>query len=192
MKTITVVGVGALGSHVVPLLRNVGAAVRIIDCGQVKQKSPQSQFHSRPSVRKGKAFAFQQLMNFLWSWKIEAIPHKLEAANVNELLGKSDLILDCLDNGAARRLVQGYARANEVPCLHGALAAEGGFGRVVWDEGFVIDDEPGDGAPTCEDGAHLTFISVTSSYLAHAAKEFLVNGRKLGFQVMPTGGAVSI
>jgi len=187
MKTVTIVGVGALGSHVLPLLRNVGVTLRVIDFDRVEQKNTQSQFHSKSAVGKGKVLALQQLVQFLWGLKIETIPHKLVETNAKELLGKSDLIIDCLDNGAARRIVQGFAQANSIPCLHGALAADGGFGRVVWTESFTIDDESGIGGATCEDGAHLPFIAIVSSYLAHSAKEFLVNERKLNFNVMPTG-----
>jgi len=187
MKIVTIVGVGALGSHLVPLLRNVGAQLRVVDFDRVEQKNTQSQFHAKSSVGKTKVLALQQAVQFFWGLKVETVPHKLVESNSKEVLGKSDLLIDCLDNGAARRVVQGFARANSIPCLHGALAANGGFGRVVWDENFVIDDESGTGAATCEDGAHLPFISITSSYLAHSAKEYLVHGRKIGFQVMPTG-----
>lgn len=183
---ITIVGVGALGSHMPPLLRNVGATIRVIDFDRVEQKNTQSQFHAKPTVGKNKTLALQQTVQFLWGLKIETVPHMLVEANATQLLGGSDLVIDCLDNPEARRVVQGFVRAHKIPCLHGALAADGGFGRVCWDESFVIDPVTGDGA-TCEDGAHLTFISITSSYLAHAAKEFLVSGKKFNYQVMPTG-----
>jgi len=187
MKIVTIVGVGALGSHVLPLLRNVGATLRVIDFDRVETKNTQSQFHPKSSVGKTKVLALQQTVQLLWGMRIETIPHKLVADNAEALLGKSDLVLDCLDNGAARRVVQSFVRKNAIPCLHGALAANGGFGRVVWDESFTIDDETGVGGATCEDGEHLPFISITSSYLAHAVKEYLTTGKKIGFQVMPVG-----
>lgn len=187
MKTVLVVGVGALGSHAVQFCRSLGATLRIIDFDRVEQKNVLSQFHGKPHVGKAKVEAMKQTMNFLWGVKVETIPHKLVLENVDQLLGKADLIVDCLDNGAARRLVQGFARRTKAPCIHGALAADGTFGRVIWDESFVIDDEAGAGAATCEDGEHLPFIALTSAYLARSIQEFLRDGKKIGFHVHAVG-----
>lgn len=187
MKTVTIVGVGALGSHVVPLARGFGVQLRVIDFDRVEQKNTQSQFHGKSSVGKPKVLSVQQTMQFLWGLKVETVPHKLIADNVKQLLGGSELVIDCLDNGAARRLVQDFVRKEKLACLHGALAADGSFGRVVWDEQFKIDDESAGGAATCEDGRHLPFISVVSSYIAYAAQGFLANGKKTGFQVSTAG-----
>jgi len=190
MKKVTVVGVGALGSHVVQLLRN-DATLKVIDHDRVEQKNTLSQFHARNSVGKSKVQALQQAVNFLWGIKIEAVPHKLVADNAKQVLGGADLILDCLDNGDARRVIQGFVRDQGVPCLHGALAADGQLGRVVWDEDFSIDDTTA-GAATCEDGEHLPFIGMTASNMARAAQEFLKSGKKIGFQVYPKGASLKI
>ena len=163
MKTVVIVGVGALGSHVVQLLRSVEATVKVIDFDRVEQKNVLSQFHGKPHVGKGKVQSLAQTMQFLFGSKIATIPHKLTPENDDQLLSGADLIIDCLDNGEARRIVQGFARRYHTPCLHGALAADGGFGRVVWDEHFRIDDEAGAGVATCEGGEHLPFIAITSA-----------------------------
>jgi molybdopterin/thiamine biosynthesis adenylyltransferase len=191
MKTILVVGVGALGSHVVQLLRNVGATIRVVDFDRVEQKNVASQFHAKQSVGKSKVVGLQQTMQFLFGTKIEGVPHKLVAENAKELLGKADLVVDCLDNGASRRLVQSFVRANSVACVHGALAADGTFGRVVWDGDFTIDDEPGAGAATCDDGDHLPFIAIVAALIAQAATRFIKTGQQIGFQIHP-GGATRI
>lgn len=192
MKKVTIVGVGALGSHVALLLRNVGVTLRAIDMDRVEQKNTQSQFYGKPGVGKLKAQALQQSLDFFFGLKIQVNTNKLVAGNANELLAGSDLLLDCLDNGASRRVIQGFAREANVPCLHGALAPEGQFGRVIWDEYFVIDDETAGEAATCENGEHLPFISIVSSYLAHAAKTFLSSsGKKVGFSISPSG-AISV
>jgi molybdopterin/thiamine biosynthesis adenylyltransferase len=187
MKTIVVVGVGALGSHVVQALRNVEATLRVIDFDRVEQRNVASQFHGKPNVGKLKVQSLQQSMKFLFGRDIGIVSHKLVTDNVKELLGKADLLLDCLDNGAARRLVQQFARTSSTACLHGALDAQGSFGRVVWDESFVIDDEGVAGAATCEDGAHLPFITVVAANLAYSAQRFLRDGRKVGFEISPGG-----
>jgi molybdopterin/thiamine biosynthesis adenylyltransferase len=184
---ITIIGVGALGSHLVAALRNEKAILKVIDFDRVEMRNVASQFHFKNSVGKKKTEALKQSVQFCYGLPLEVVSNKLTADNVTQLLGGSDLLIDCLDNGEARRLVQGFARANGVACLHGALAADGGFGRVIWDESFIIDDESNAGAPTCEDGDFLPFIAITSSFLALAAQRFIRTGRKTGYSISPSG-----
>jgi molybdopterin/thiamine biosynthesis adenylyltransferase len=195
-QTVIIVGVGALGSHLAQFLRNE-ANLFVIDFDRVEAKNVLSQFHGKPNVGKNKVTSLGQLTNYLWGHKVDGATVKLVDNNVDALLGrefrwpenivrKADLIVDCLDNGAARRLVQAYVRKHNVPCLHGALAADGGFGRVIWDEHFQIDDEDAAGAPTCEDGAHLPFIAMVSAFLAKSAQTFLANGKRQGWSIAPT------
>jgi molybdopterin/thiamine biosynthesis adenylyltransferase len=187
MTVITIVGVGALGSHVAQFLRNVEAELRIIDMDKIETKNTKSQFHSVTNVGKSKATSLQQTLNFLFRTKVSTFTSKLVANNVNQLLGGSTLILDCLDNAESRRLVQSYAQEHNIPCLHGALAANGAFGQVLWTDKFRIDSEVGSGAATCEDGRHLPFIAMVSSLMAQSAQTFLTNQKKLNFQIHPAG-----
>lgn len=200
MKKIVIVGAGALGSHVALILRNV-ADLKVIDFDRIEQKNLLSQFHNKGSVGRNKAQALQGLMSLLWGTKLEAVPHKLVDSNVEQLLGSADLVIDCLDNGTARRTVQQWCNSRDfiqdrwvevlrgtVPLLHGALAPDGAFGQVIWDEQFKIDDDAAGGA-TCEDGAFLPFIVIVSSYIALAAQTFIEDGKKIGFQVHPGGVA---
>jgi predicted ThiF/HesA family dinucleotide-utilizing enzyme len=186
LKLVTLVGVGALGSHVAYALRNE-ARLKVIDFDRVEQKNVLSQFHGKGSVGSNKTNSMKQSMAFLFNVKIEGVPHKLAQDNVEQLLSGSDLVIDCLDNAASRRIVQNFCKGGSIPCLHGALAAGGVFGRAVWTEQFVIDSEAGAGAATCEDGEFLPFICLVSSCLATSAQEFLKNGRKIGFQIHPQG-----
>jgi predicted ThiF/HesA family dinucleotide-utilizing enzyme len=190
IRNITVVGVGALGSHLVLNLRGDDVRLKIIDFDRVEQKNVQSQFHGRTQVGKLKTESLRQTMQFMFGSKVEAVPHRLTAGNVDVLLGGADLVVDALDNGESRRLVQTYVRAHGVPCVHGALAADGGFGRVTWDEAFVIDDEAVIGAVTCHAGEHLPFVVTVAAYLAVAVKTWLVSGKKMGWQVSPVGAIV--
>lgn len=186
MKKVVIVGVGALGSHVALLLRNE-AMIRAVDFDRVETKNTLSQFHGKPHVGKNKAQALQQSFQFLFGLKVEVIQHRLIEDNAKAVLLGADLVIDCLDNAASREIVQRFARTSKVPCLHGALAANGAFGRVVWDERFVIDTEDGAGAPTCEGGEHLPFIAVVSALIAKSAQDFLKKGRQIGFEVSPSG-----
>jgi hypothetical protein len=186
-KNITIVGVGALGSHLVQLIRNEKNSIKIIDHDRVEKRNTMSQFHGVKTVGKSKVQSVQQSMKFMFGTNIDIVPHKLTNENVNVLLKDADLIVDCLDNFEARSLVKNYAEVENIPCVHGALAPNGEYGQVMWNENFTIDSEAGTDGATCENGEHLAFIALVSAYLARSVHEFLVNDRKLGFQVNPVG-----
>ena len=182
---VVVVGVGALGSHLILFGRNLNVNWTVIDFDRVEHKNILSQFHTKMSLRQNKATSIARTMQGLFGLKLKAIPHKLTKDNVNVLLKGADLVIDCVDNGATRKLIQDYVRKENIPCLHGALAAEGAFGRVIWDELFVIDYANGEGQATCEDGEHLTFIVEVSKCITDAAKGFILDKKKINYQVAP-------
>jgi predicted ThiF/HesA family dinucleotide-utilizing enzyme len=183
VKNVIVVGAGALGSHVALFIRNL-AQIKIIDFDHIEQKNVLSQFHSKGNVGKSKVESLKQTMNFLFGIKLNTIGNKLVDNNSKQLLNGTDLIIDCLDNAEARRIVQKYARKEKVPCLHGGLAADGAFGISVWDENYEVpDSQPG--LPTCENGDQLPFIALVFAYIAKSAQEFLVDNKKYGYMISP-------
>jgi predicted ThiF/HesA family dinucleotide-utilizing enzyme len=188
---IVIVGVGALGSHLVQFIRNEKCALKIIDMDRVEQKNVMSQFHGKPGVGKNKVTALQQTMDFLFKRQLAVVSNKLVADNIDVLMNGAALVVDCLDNGVSRKLVQDYVRKHNLPCLHGALAPGGAFGRAIWDEAFIIDSEVGAGAATCEDGEFLPFIALTAAYMARSVQLFLKDGKKVGYSISPVG-AVAI
>jgi molybdopterin/thiamine biosynthesis adenylyltransferase len=190
MKIVTVVGVGALGSHVAQFMRNV-ARLRLVDFDRLEFKNTLSQFHGKPGIGKTKLVALDQVMNLLWGIRPLSKSVKLSDLNADTLLNESDLVIDCTDNAEARLCIQAWARRTDTPCLHGALAADGALGIVIWDKHF-IPDKGVEGAVTCEGGEHLPFIAMVSGYIARVAQIFLVSGKQLGFQVLPLGASVRI
>ena len=185
MRLVTIVGVGALGSHLVQLLRNEDVTIEIVDHDRVEQKNLTSQLHTRQHVGKLKVEALKQLMQFLWGYKLQVVPHRLTYENGRQLLDGSDLVVDCTDNAEARHLMRCFALIEHVPLIHGALAAGGEFGRVGWYPEFKVDSEVWAGAATCEDGRFLPMIVTVSSYLAKAVQTYLATGKQLSFQVSP-------
>jgi tRNA A37 threonylcarbamoyladenosine dehydratase len=84
-KHVTVVGVGALGSHLVQFLRSEDVKIKVIDFDRVEQKNVQSQFHGKPNVGKLKVASLKQSMQFLYGTQIDTISHKLVSDNVDPL-----------------------------------------------------------------------------------------------------------
>jgi len=190
MLRCTILGAGALGSHLILLLRNEPLELTVIDFDHVDSKNVLSQFHPRGMVGKLKTNAIQQTMQFLYGTKLTTRPVRLNDGNCDVLFNDAGLVIDCLDNAPSRLLVQTGVRLRRIPCLHGALAADGAYGRACWDEKFVVD-EGAAGAPTCEDGRHLPFIALVSAYLARSVQEFAATGRKVGFEVSPFGAVAT-
>ena len=182
-----IVGAGALGSHLVQFIRNEKLPIKVIDFDRVEQKNVMSQFHGKPGVGKSKVEALKQTMDFLFKRQLAVVGNKLVADNIDVLMKGATLVVDCLDNGASRKLVQDYVRKHNLPCLHGALAPGGEFGRAVWDELFAIDSEIGAGTATCEDGEFLPFIALTAAHMARSVQIFLKDKKKIGFSISPIG-----
>lgn len=187
MKKVTVVGVGALGSQFIQMARNFDVLWKVIDFDRVEQKNIMSQFHSKMVSGRNKAQAISTSMQGLFGVRVEPCSHRLEESNADVLLSGSSLIVDCVDNGATRVLIKQWAEANDVPCLHGALSADGQLGRVVWSEDFNVDYEDVEGQPTCDGGEFLPFIGLTACALAMRAQSFLETGSRAGFQCFANG-----
>lgn len=184
---VVIVGVGALGSHVVQFMRNMDVDLTVIDMDTVEMKNVASQFHAKGTVRKKKVEGLKQSMNFLFGTRLQTIPHKLTNDNVEQLLGGADLVVDCLDNAEARTCVQDFCSDEHIPCLHGALDGAGSFGRVIWSENFQIDAESAEGQATCEDGQFLPFIAITAAHVARAAQRFIEDDKRIGYTIHPGG-----
>lgn len=185
--SVVIIGVGALGSHVALFGRNWKEGLTVVDFDSIESKNVQSQFHTKMALRRNKAEAVKQAFQGMFGTQVKAVPHKLTKDNVETLLGGATLVLDCTDNAEARRLIQGYVKKHGTPCLHGALSADGSFGRVVWTEMFALDEEGAEGQATCEDGVNLPFHGVVASQIALVAQRFLTLGEKRSYQITPTG-----
>ena len=184
---IVVCGVGALGSTAVQFCRNVDAELRLVDFDRVESKNLAAQWFVKQSVGKNKAEAVRlQLANF-YGAKAEAMGVRLAATNAAQLLADCALAVDCFDNADSRLALSEAARAASVPLLHAALAGDGTFGIVRWDERFVPDREDVAGQATCEGGEHLPMIGLIGATLARAIQDFVRGGERDDYMVSLSG-----
>lgn len=186
-KRIVICGVGALGSTCVQYCRNFGAELRLVDFDRVESKNLAAQWFVKQSVGKHKAEAVRlQLANF-YGTKAEAITVRLAATNAAQLLAGCDLAVDCFDNADSRLVLSEAARSAKVALVHGALAADGTFGLVRWDERFTADREDSVGQATCEGGEHLPMIGLVGAMLARTLQDFLKDGSRHDYLVSLSG-----
>lgn len=186
-RRVVVCGVGALGSTCVQYCRSLDAELRLVDFDRVESKNLAAQWFVKQSLGKNKAEAIRlQLANF-YGVKAEALGVRLAATNAAQLLAGCDLAVDCFDNADSRIVLSEAARAAGVPLVHGALAADGTFGLVRWDERFTADREDAPGQPTCEGGEHLPMIGVVGATLARTIQDFLARGARHDYLVSLSG-----
>jgi molybdopterin/thiamine biosynthesis adenylyltransferase len=184
---IVVCGVGALGSTAVLFIRNLDAELRLIDFDRVESKNLAAQWFVKQSVGKNKAESIRlQLANF-YGGKAEALGVRLGANNTEQLLAGADLAVDCFDNADSRIVLSEACHARSLPLLHGALAADGTFGMVRWDERFTADREDVVGQATCEGGEHLPMIGLVGATLARAIQDFVKDGSRHDYLVSLSG-----
>lgn len=171
-------GVGALGSTAVVLCRSLGVELALVDCDRVETKNLHAQAFVKQSLGKNKAEALKLQLGNFYGLKCEAFGVRLTATNVDALAQGADLLIDCFDNQASRQLLADYARRAGKPLVHAAMAADGQFGLVRWDERFVADAEDHAGQATCEGGAHLPFIGLLAATLARVIQDFVLHGQR--------------
>jgi hypothetical protein len=112
---------------------------------------------------------------------------RLAATNAAQLLAGCGLAVDCFDNADSRLTLSEAARAAGVPLVHAALAGDGTFGIVRWDERFVADREDVAGQATCEGGEHLPMIGLVGATLARAIQDFVHAGDRRDYMISLSG-----
>jgi molybdopterin/thiamine biosynthesis adenylyltransferase len=184
---IVICGIGALGSTCVQYLRNARAELRLVDFDRVESKNLSAQWFVKQSIGKNKAEAARlQLANF-YGAKAEAMGVRLGPHNAAQLLADCALAVDCFDNADSRLALSEAARGSNVPLVHAALAADGTFGLVRWDERFTPDREDTEGQATCEGGEHLPMIGVLGAVLARTIQDFVAGAARHDYLVSLSG-----
>jgi molybdopterin/thiamine biosynthesis adenylyltransferase len=186
-KRIVVCGIGALGSTALQYLRSLDAELRLVDFDRVESKNLAAQWFVKQSLGKNKAEAARlQLANF-YGVKAEAMGVRLGAHNAAQLLDGCALAVDCFDNADSRIALSEAARSANVALVHSALAADGTFGMVRWDERFTPDREDVEGQATCEGGEHLPMIGLVGATLARTIQDFVAKDVRHDYLVSLSG-----
>jgi adenylyltransferase/sulfurtransferase len=128
-----IAGAGGLGSPVSFNLAVAGIGViRICDFDSPELSNLNRQFlHDESRIGMNKAESAKRTLSRLNPHvQIEAITEKIDEANVDCLVGDSDLILDCMDNYPTRFVLNASAARKGIPMVHGSIW---GFeGRVTF------------------------------------------------------------
>ena len=128
-KTVTLVGLGSLGSFIALLLAKNGVNLNLIDFDKVSIENLSSQLYSKKDIKKYKTIALKKhIKKINPEIKINIHTTKLTDSNLNIL--DSDLIIDCSDNLKTKLLIDSYKKT---PWIHIAVLKTTGLIYVVRD-----------------------------------------------------------
>jgi molybdopterin-synthase adenylyltransferase len=169
-----IVGCGALGSfHAAALARAGVGSLTIIDRDYIEVGNLHRQWlfeEADAAEALPKAVAAErriQRINSLIS--VRGVVADLTAANVGDLLGDADVILDGTDNFDARYLINDFAVSRGIPWIYGAAVGSYGLTMPVIPGRTpclrcVYPDPPEGAQPTCETAGVLNaIVSVVAS-----------------------------
>ncbi len=135
-STVTVIGLGALGSVSSNLLARAGVGrLILIDRDFLEMNNLQRQvLFDEKDVRENlpKAIAAkQQLEKVNSEIRIDANPSDLNPDTVEELLAEADLIIDGTDNFETRFLINDYCLKHRIPWIYGGAVSTEGMSYVI-------------------------------------------------------------
>lgn len=181
---ILIVGVGAIGTHVVYALRNQPGLV-LVDRDSVESRNTKNQLHPTQVVGRNKAEAARLTLRSQFGITVESIPADLGPINTPHILKGADLVIDCLDNAKSRRIVRDVAEQFNIPVLHVGISADTSAGFVSWT--LPDDDETASGLPippTCQDPTLLPTYVFLAGAAAFCATRWLRYSTKEEYRLL--------
>ena len=178
--SVTLCGAGAIGSHLAENLARMGLRQwKVIDRDRVEEHNVGTQLYGQSEVGAWKVEALRTRLFRAAGVEIEAVAKDLNDRTARGLLKGPGLVIDALDNSAARRLVQEHVRAAGLPCLHVGLNAD--YAEVIWDEEYrVPNDVDGD---VCDYPLARNLVLLAVAVASEAVVRYLEDGRRTGWSV---------
>jgi adenylyltransferase/sulfurtransferase len=182
-----IVGCGALGSFQAAALARAGVGrLTIVDRDYVEPSNLQRQWlfeESDAAEALPKAVAAERrLARINSSVKVRGVVADLTSANIEELLGSAQVILDGTDNFETRYLINDFALSRAIPWIYGAAVGSYGLtmpvipGRTACLR-CVYPDPPSGAQPTCETAGVLNPITALIAALETADALKILSGR---------------
>lgn len=121
---VTIAGAGGLGSVSAAYLTVAGVGrIRIVDDDAVELSNLNRQIlHWEKDIGKKKAVSFEEkLLQMNSEVELTALNQRIDADNVAEIVGDSDVIVDAMDNFQTRYLLNKVALQKNIPFFHGGV-----------------------------------------------------------------------
>jgi len=184
---VAIVGCGALGSFQAAALARAGVGnIRIIDRDYVELSNLQRQWlfdeNDAAEAAPKAVAAKRQIARMNSSVQVEAVIADLTAANADELLEHSGIVLDGTDNFETRYLLNDYCVRAGIPWIYGGAVGSYGIvmpvvpGRTAC-FACLYPEPPSGPQPTCETAGVLGAVTaLVASLQVSAAMKWIVSG----------------
>lgn len=132
-SSVFIAGAGGLGSPVSIYLAVAGVGeIKICDADRVELSNLNRQIlHSDARIGELKAVSAGRALGELNpTISVVTCSDYLDESNVEQIVGRPDIVVDCLDNYETRYLLNAYCAGNGIPFVHGAIS--GLIGQVTF------------------------------------------------------------
>lgn len=175
MRKIAIIGVGALGSMIADQLSARETELYFFDDDTVSKDNIRLSAYSINNVGEFKAKALQNILAQKYGDIHQGFNITIEGIHdvTNQIM--PDLIVDCLDNVATRKIFH----LTGIETVHVGLSIEK-HGEVIWDEVMVFpENAPKRGEEViCTREVGRPIIRMTSTIATRIIEEFFLNGTK--------------
>ena len=171
---VSVVGLGGLGGTVVEILSRLGiGTLNVIDGDTFEESNLNRQFLSTPRMMaKSKADAAERRIKEINpSIIVKQHSRFLDQNNGLDLLGRPEVIVDCLDNLKTRFVLERLCRQIGSPLVSAAVAGSSGHVTTIYPQDQGLKLIYGDPAKTPPHGAEASLGTVPYSVTFLAALE---------------------
>jgi adenylyltransferase/sulfurtransferase len=120
-KTVTIIGLGGVGSTCAELLTRSGIGVRIIEKGRVEESDmDRLSLFTEKDIGKFKATEAKKILSAINSEaKVKSFNEEITKESL--FLAEGDLVLDCSGNDIVNRLVEKYCAEKKIPLIYGQV-----------------------------------------------------------------------
>ena len=176
---ILVLGLGALGSNLIPVLvRNGFMNITGIDNDRVDRHNPANQYYTNLDVGRKKTAILKNKIHRELGIKIEVIDIDVQKTSAT-FFQDFDLIIDAFDNWDARKYTHDVCEALEMQdkLVHAGMSDQGYF-EVRWDKNYQIPLEEVEQEDVCDYPLACNLVYFTVSFLSEIICKFIDNDER--------------
>lgn len=175
---ILVCGAGALGSNLVDNLVRQGVTnIQVLDMDRVEEQNIGTQRYGFSDIGAMKVEALKNQLYRATKVEISTIDKELNEGNLKKFLRGADLLVDCFDNAASRKLLAEQTFVKNV--LHTGLYAD--YGEIVWNERYTVPkDVEGD---VCDYPLARNIIMLTVTVATEVILRYITHKQKNSFAI---------
>lgn len=170
---VLVLGLGALGSNLIPLLaRNGFENITGLDFDRVDSHNPANQFFNNQDVGRKKAAVMRARMQREFGVRIDVVDQRVERVNRNQFRS-FDLIIDTFDNWEARGHIKTVCEELGISdhLVHAGMSDQGYF-EIRWDYAYHVPKVEVEQEDVCDYPLACNLVYLTVAHLAEVVCRF--------------------